>query len=109
MRIHIASLPRGAVAGWGFGCAAKQWDAELFSVLKSISWGSLAEHATDHIALKMVLLVSMCYLFWYYSFIISGISIRFSSSTSCMESIQAEDYCIMHGSRNNSSLLFLFR
>lgn len=32
MRILIASLPRGEVAGWGFGCAAKPWDAELFSV-----------------------------------------------------------------------------
>jgi hypothetical protein len=28
----LLPLPRGAVAGWGFGRAAKPWDAELFSV-----------------------------------------------------------------------------
>jgi hypothetical protein len=39
--------------------------------LKSISWGSfLAKHAIDHIALKMVYIVSMSHiLFWYYSLI----------------------------------------
>jgi hypothetical protein len=76
----IASLPRGAVAGWGVWMRSETMGCGVVFCLKSISWGSLAEHAIDHIALEMVYLFCLCLiliLLWYY--LLYHISIRFLS------------------------------
>jgi hypothetical protein len=50
----------------GFWLRSKPWECGVVFCLKSISWGSLAEHAIDHIALKMVYYITLCLCLTFY-------------------------------------------
>jgi hypothetical protein len=83
----LLPLPRGAVAGWGVLVAQQTMGCGVVFCLKSISWGSLAEHAIDHIALKMVY-ITLCLCLTFYLGTIHFITLLSTfASFLCLKSI----------------------